>query len=73
MSEEKCYHRFVELARVDPPLLSVPIERPAAEDMEAIDVLECDPLLQLVILPDRSVGRSLQCPLDLIACNEAMN
>ena len=34
--KKKVYHGSVDLARVDPPLLYVPIERPAAEDMEAI-------------------------------------
>jgi len=45
----------------------VAIERAAAEDMEAIDALERDPLLHIVIQPDRSVGRRLQRSLYLIA------
>ena len=71
--KKKVYHGSVELARVDPPLLSVPIERPAAEDMEAIDAFERDPLLQVAIQPDRSVGRSLQRPFYLIICDESMD
>ena len=54
-------------------MLSVPIERPAAEDMEAIDALERDPFLQVAIQPDRSVGRSLQRSLYLIIRNESMD
>ena len=71
--KKKVYHGSVDLARVDPPLLSVPIERPAAEDMEAIDALERDPFLQVAIQPDRSVGRSLQRSLYLIIRNESMD
>lgn len=40
------YHGFVDLAGVDPPLVSVPVDRPAAHDMEVIDVLERDPSLR---------------------------
>jgi len=41
--------------------------------MEAIDAFERDPLLQVAIQPDRSVGRSLQRPLYLIICDKPMD
>jgi hypothetical protein len=56
------YHGSVGLARVDPPLVSIAIERPAAEDTEVIDVVERDPFLQIAIEPNRSIRWSLQRP-----------
>lgn len=63
----RAYHGFVDLARVDPPLLPVPVERPAAHDVEAVDVLERDPPLRAIAVePDRPVRRRLQRSPDLI-------
>ena len=58
------YHEFVDLARVDPPLLPVPVEHPAAHDMEVVDVLERDPPLRAIAVePDRPVRWSLSVSL----------